>query len=78
MRKAKKALEMSLDMPKGTKTKEIGFAGLLEEKEGLYYFVKGRVDLKKGIVLSCEYEKADILEIGLNKAGKHLYSLNRQ
>ena len=74
----KKALEMGLEMPKGTKVREIGFAGLLEEKEGLFYFVKGRVDLKKGIVLSCEYDKADILEIGLNKAENHLYNSNRQ
>ena len=74
----KKVLEMGLDMPKDARKREIGFAGLLEEKEGLFYFVKGRVDLKKGIVLSCEYDKADILEIGLNKAETHLYNSNRK
>ena len=55
----------------------INFGGLIEAPEGLYYFVKGVVDLKKGIVLKCSYDQADILEMGLAKANTHLYSSNR-
>ena len=79
MRKTLKKLKKddSLMVPSDSINPTINFGGLIEAPEGLYYFVKGVVDLKKGIVLKCSYDQADILEMGLAKANTHLYSSNR-
>jgi hypothetical protein len=68
-RKADASLVLPKDLIKG---QEMAFVGLLPTSDGLFYTVSGVVNLTKGIVLRCSYDKADLLELGLDRAETHL------
>ena len=68
-RKADAALVLPKDLIKG---QEMAFVGLLPTSDGLFYTVNGVMNLEKGIVLRCSYDKADLLELGLDRAETHL------
>lgn len=50
----------------------MAFGGLLKTNEGLYYTVKGELDIKKGLVSKYELEKADLLKMGLDRVDRYL------
>ena len=68
-RKVDPALVLPKDLIKG---QEMAFVGLLPTSDGLFYTVNGVMNLEKGIVLRCSYDKADLLELGLDRAETHL------
>ena len=67
------SFDLPEDMPKG---QEMAFVGLLPTTDGLFYTVSGVMSLEKGIVLWCRYDKADLLELGLDRAETHLAATN--
>jgi len=70
-------VDNSLSLPKDlSKGQEMAFVGLLPTKDGLFYTVSGVMNLEKGIVLKCSYDKADLLEMGLDRAETHLAVIN--
>lgn len=73
---AKTKLASCFNLPDDAKSLEVAFVGLLAGDDGLYYPLRGRLHLGKGIVLSCVYDKADLIELGLDRAETHLMNSN--
>ena len=73
----KRKVDDSLSLPKDlSKGQEMAFVGLLPTSDGLFYTVSGVMNLEKGIVLKCSYDKADLLEMGRDRAETHLAVIN--
>ena len=75
-KQAKHKLVSCFDLPDDAKSLEMTFVGLLAGEDGLYYTLRGKLHLGKGIVLTCDYDKADLIELGLDRAETHLMIAN--
>jgi len=76
LKPVKTKLKSCFDLPDDVKSLEMAFVGLLAGEDGLYYTLKGELHLGKGIVLTCDYDKADLIELGLDRAETHLMAVN--
>lgn len=75
-KQVKAKLTSCFDLPEDARSLEVAFVGLLAGKDGLYYTLRGKLHLGKGVVLSCLYDKADLIELGLDRAETHLMNAN--
>jgi len=71
-----KAPNSVFELPDDAKSLEMAFVGLLPGKDGLYYTLTGKAHLGKGIMLTCEHSKADLIEFGLARAEVYLENEN--
>lgn len=76
MAKKKVRRKAASKLPEDAITSKIAFVGLLKAKDRLFYTVKGTYDLEAEKGFNISFEKADLLELGLDRAETHLANMN--